>query len=136
MPQTATELVAAYRAKELSPVEETEATLRRIEERDGELNSIVDRFASESAGMLSEAPEGPLHGVPIVVKDNYWTKGVETTANSYIFDGFVPEEDATCVARLLAAGAVIEPPVWVPMLEHASRPAVAVADPEDDPPGS
>jgi Asp-tRNA(Asn)/Glu-tRNA(Gln) amidotransferase A subunit family amidase len=50
---------------------------------------------------------GVLHGVPVVVKDNYWTKGVETTANSHIFEGFVPDEDATCVARLLAAGAVL-----------------------------
>ena len=48
-----------------------EATLSRIGERDSELNSIVDRFASESAQMLNEAPEGPLHGVPVAVKDMF-----------------------------------------------------------------
>jgi Asp-tRNA(Asn)/Glu-tRNA(Gln) amidotransferase A subunit family amidase len=62
---------AAIAAGELDATELLEATLSRIEERDSGLNSIVDSFASESAGMLNEAPEGPLHGVPIAVKDMF-----------------------------------------------------------------
>jgi Asp-tRNA(Asn)/Glu-tRNA(Gln) amidotransferase A subunit family amidase len=72
-------------------------------------NTVLAEQALARAWMLDRAhrPVGALHGVPIVVKDNYWTKGVETTANSYIFEGFVPEEDASCVARLLREGAVV-----------------------------
>jgi aspartyl-tRNA(Asn)/glutamyl-tRNA(Gln) amidotransferase subunit A len=55
----------------LDATELLEATLSRIGERDSELNSIADSFASESAQMLNEAPEGPLHGVPVAVKDMF-----------------------------------------------------------------
>ena len=65
------EQARAIAAGELDATELLEATLSRIEERDGPVNSIVDTFASESARMLSEAPEGPLHGVPIAVKDMF-----------------------------------------------------------------
>jgi aspartyl-tRNA(Asn)/glutamyl-tRNA(Gln) amidotransferase subunit A len=61
----------AIAAGELDATELLEATIGRIEERDPAINSIVDYFASESARMLSEAPEGPLHGVPIAVKDMF-----------------------------------------------------------------
>jgi aspartyl-tRNA(Asn)/glutamyl-tRNA(Gln) amidotransferase subunit A len=56
---------------ELDATELLEATLARIEERNGALRAIADTFASESVRMLSEAPEGPLHGVPIAVKDMF-----------------------------------------------------------------
>jgi Asp-tRNA(Asn)/Glu-tRNA(Gln) amidotransferase A subunit family amidase len=56
---------------ELDATELLDATLARIEERDGPLRSIADSFASESARMLSETPEGPLHGVPVAVKDMF-----------------------------------------------------------------
>ena len=65
----------AVAAGELDATELLEATLSRIEERDGPVNSIVDVFASESARMLTEAPEGPLHGVPIAVKDMFTLPG-------------------------------------------------------------
>src|SRR5687767_13646594 len=61
----------AIAAGELDATELLEATLSRIEERDSALNSIVDTSAADSARMLSEAPEGPLHGVPIAVKDMF-----------------------------------------------------------------
>jgi hypothetical protein len=48
-----------------------------------------------------------LLGIPLAIKDNYYTAGVLTTANSYIFETFVPTFDATAVARLKAAGAII-----------------------------
>jgi Asp-tRNA(Asn)/Glu-tRNA(Gln) amidotransferase A subunit family amidase len=56
---------------ELDPQELLEQTLARIEERDGELNSVVARFPEESRRMLAEAPPGPLHGVPVGIKDMF-----------------------------------------------------------------
>ncbi len=53
------------------------------------------------------APLGPLHCVPMIVKDNYQTRGLQTTAGSLAFKGFVPDQDAFVVARIRAAGAVI-----------------------------
>src|ERR671929_1271367 len=50
---------------------------------------------------------GPLHGIPVALKDNYWTGGVTTAAGSKLFADFVPREDGEVVARLRAAGAVI-----------------------------
>lgn len=50
---------------------------------------------------------GPLAGIPLTIKDNFFTRGVETTANSLIFDGFVPRFDATAYARLNAAGGIM-----------------------------
>ena len=65
------EQARAIAGGELDATELLEATLSRIEERDATLNSIVDTSAADSARMLSEAPEGPLHGVPIAVKDMF-----------------------------------------------------------------
>jgi aspartyl-tRNA(Asn)/glutamyl-tRNA(Gln) amidotransferase subunit A len=65
------EQARAIAAGELDATELLEATLSRIEERDAGLNSIADTSASDSARMLSEAPDGPLHGVPIAVKDMF-----------------------------------------------------------------
>jgi Asp-tRNA(Asn)/Glu-tRNA(Gln) amidotransferase A subunit family amidase len=62
---------AAIAAGELDPRELLDATLERIAERDSDLNSIVATFPAESGRMLEEAPAGPLHGVPIVVKDMF-----------------------------------------------------------------
>jgi Asp-tRNA(Asn)/Glu-tRNA(Gln) amidotransferase A subunit family amidase len=62
---------AAIAAGDLDPGDLLQATLERIEERDGPLNSIVATFPEESERMLASAPRGPLHGVPIAVKDMY-----------------------------------------------------------------
>ena len=106
--QTAT----AIRRRKVSSEEVVQAHLERIAKFEGTylaFNTILAEQALARARWLDRKhrPVGALHGVPIVVKDNYWTAGVETTANSYIFEGFVPDEDATCVARLLREGAVI-----------------------------
>jgi Asp-tRNA(Asn)/Glu-tRNA(Gln) amidotransferase A subunit family amidase len=108
---TLAQTAAAIRQRRISSEEAVRAHLERIERFEETylaFNTVLAEQALARARELDRRPpDGVIHGVPIVVKDNYWTKGVETTANSHIFEGFVPDEDATCVARLLDAGAVI-----------------------------
>jgi aspartyl-tRNA(Asn)/glutamyl-tRNA(Gln) amidotransferase subunit A len=123
--QSATELVAAYRAGELSPVEATEATLQRIEERDGDLNAfclvdpesaLTDARASE-ARYASNEPAGPLDGVPVAVKDLLVTKGWPTLRGSTAIDPAGPwDDDAPVVAALRRSGAVIPGKTTTPEL--------------------
>jgi Asp-tRNA(Asn)/Glu-tRNA(Gln) amidotransferase A subunit family amidase len=104
---TLREQARAIGAGELDATELLDATLSRIEERDGPINSIVDVFASESARMLSEAPEGPLHGVPIAVKDMFtlpWRAPRDGAPRN--LQGFGTGESAV-YRRLRDAGAVI-----------------------------
>ena len=92
---------------ELDATEQLEATLARIEERDGPLRSIAESFASESARMLAEAPEGPLHGVPVAVKDMFalpWRAPRDGSVKSPY--GVGPGESAL-FRRLRDAGAVV-----------------------------
>jgi Asp-tRNA(Asn)/Glu-tRNA(Gln) amidotransferase A subunit family amidase len=109
---TLAQAATAIRDRTISSEELVRAHLERIDAFESvylAFNTVLAEQALERARALDRErwPVGVLHGVPLVVKDNYWTKGVETTANSYIFQGFVPDEDATCVARLLREGAVI-----------------------------
>ena len=93
----------------------TQACLDRIRLVDGQLHAfhtVATEQALERAGELdklraSDGVVGPLHGVPIALKDNMSTRGVETTASSRILEGYVPRYSATVVERLEAAGAVI-----------------------------
>ncbi len=102
-------------AKKLSPVEVTEAMLQRIGKVDGALKSYA-HVSPESA--LAEAAiaekeiaagkvKGPLHGVPIAVKDLCWVKGMPAAHGMPIHRDFMPSEDATVVVRLKQAGAII-----------------------------
>lgn len=108
---TLAEAAVMIREGYLSPVELLEAYLARIEAKDElymAFNTVVAERARERARRLDRAPwRGPLHGIPVAVKDNYYTAGVPTTANSFIFEDFVPEFDATAWARLREAGAVL-----------------------------
>jgi Asp-tRNA(Asn)/Glu-tRNA(Gln) amidotransferase A subunit family amidase len=108
---TLAELAALVRAGELGPVELVDAYLGRIEALDPVLeafNTVVAEAAREMAwGREGETWRGPLHGIPLAIKDNFYTRGVPTTANSHIFADFVPEFDATAWARLQAGGAVL-----------------------------
>ena len=93
----------------------TQAYLDRIRALDGSLHAfraVAAEQALERAGELDAArragqPMGPLHGVPVALKDNMCTRGLPTTAASRILEGFVPPYSATVVERLEAAGAVI-----------------------------
>lgn len=109
------ELAPRLAARELSPVELVEATLARIESLNPRLNAYLT-VAAEQAVAAARAAEaeiargryrGPLHGIPIGVKDLYDTAGMRTTAGSKILADHVPDRDATAVARLKAAGAVV-----------------------------
>ncbi|WP_457309664.1 amidase [Sphingomonas sp. UYAg733] len=110
-----TELAALLRTGELSPVEVTRAQLDRIGTLDGELRSYALVMA-DAAMAAAEAAEveiaagnyrGPLHGVPIAVKDLFWTADVPTAAGMAIYKDFRPAQDATAVRRLREAGAIV-----------------------------
>jgi len=108
-------LAPRLKSGELSPVDLTKLTLERIEGHDGGLNSYITVMA-ETALLEAKAAEqaivkgrylGPMHGIPVAVKDLYATKGTETTYGSPHFAGWIPDHDAAVVERLRAAGATI-----------------------------
>ena len=101
--------------KEVSPVEVVRLHLERIAAHDGTLRAYItvcadaamaDARTAETA-LVAGRPAGPLHGVPIALKDLYDTAGVATTAGSKILAGRVPQTDATVVRRLREAGAIV-----------------------------
>jgi aspartyl-tRNA(Asn)/glutamyl-tRNA(Gln) amidotransferase subunit A len=103
------------RTRKLSPVELLDACLRRIELFGPALNAFIT-VTAESARLQAKRAEkeiaggkyrGPLHGIPLSLKDLFWTRGIRTTAGSRILRKFVPEENAIVVDRLEEAGAVI-----------------------------
>ncbi len=99
----------------ISPVELTRACLSRIEKLNPELKAFITVTAESAMKEASQAEEeigrgewkGPLHGIPLALKDLLETKGIRTTAGSAVFANYVPEQDAYIVQRLKAAGAVI-----------------------------
>jgi aspartyl-tRNA(Asn)/glutamyl-tRNA(Gln) amidotransferase subunit A len=110
----ATKLAELIRTKEVSPVEVVQLHLDRIEAVDPKINAIVTvaESALEAAKAASKAVVagdklGPLHGVPFTVKDSIDTAGVATQRGSPIFNGRVPETDATSVARMKKAGGIL-----------------------------
>ncbi len=111
----ATDLAAAIRARKLSPVELTEALLARIDAVNPRVNAYctvaADRARTEAraaeSAVMTGAPLGPLHGVPVSFKDLTPTAGIRTTFASLAFEHHVPAEDALTVTRTRAAGAVV-----------------------------
>lgn len=109
------EMVEAIKTKRLSPVEIMNATLSRIEQLNPRFNAyctlvpeMAMRQAREAeAKVMKREDLGPLHGVPIAVKDTMLTKGIRTTFGSRVYEHFVPDEDTIIVERLKAAGAII-----------------------------
>ena len=103
------------RQREVSSQELTEAVFRRVAQTDGILRSYITicrdaaiADAKEADNRLSQGPAAsPLLGIPIALKDNLLTRGLRTTCASRILDNFIPPYDATAVARLRSAGAVI-----------------------------
>src|SRR5258708_621983 len=110
-----TELAPRLKKKEISPVELTRDCLERIEKLNPELNAFIT-VTAESALAEARTAEteisrgdwrGPLHGIPVALKDLIDTAGTRTTSGSQLFEHRVPAEDAEVVRRLRQAGAVI-----------------------------
>lgn len=111
----ATELASLVRSRRVSPVAVVEAHLARIAAVNPRLNAIVTLPAEQAlaaaraaeVAVMAGAELGPLHGVPFTVKDSLDTAGVPTQRGSHVFAGRVPPTDATSVARLRRAGAIL-----------------------------
>ena len=112
---TITELAAAYRARSLSPVEVTQAMLARIDRLDPTLHSYLTLTPEIALAQARQAEaeigrgawRGPMHGVPIGIKDLCNTADVRTTWGTTILADNVPTENATVVRQLFDAGAVM-----------------------------
>lgn len=111
---SAVELKQRYASRELSPVEVTEAILRRIDELDPAINAFVtvtsDLALSQAKAAESAYADGTaatLAGVPVSIKDLTWSKGIRTTRGSLLYQDWVPDEDAPFMERIYASGAVV-----------------------------
>jgi amidase len=125
--QSASQLASAIRSKRLSSKEIVEAHLERIAKVNPKLNAVVQLTADSARKEADEADaalargevKGPLHGVPITIKDTLETNGVICTGGTKGRANFVPKADATAVARLRAAGGIILGKTNVPELAGA-----------------
>jgi hypothetical protein len=109
--ESATAAAAAIRAREISARELTTALLDRIDAVNPQVNAVIalrrDEALREADAADRTPPVGPLHGVPMTVKDAFHVAGLPTTWGNPAFRGPVADTDATVVARLRAAGAII-----------------------------
>ncbi len=115
------EIGKLFRKRKLSPVELTTLMLARIERLNPKLNAYITVTAelalaqakkaelelSAPPGRKGHRDRGPLHGIPISLKDNIYTKGIQTTAGAKILKDFIPEHDAQVVVQLKEAGAIV-----------------------------
>ena len=112
---TATELGPLIKSRQLSPVELTKHMLGRIDKIDPMLKTYITPLQELALKQAKEAEDnimhglykGPLHGIPIGIKDNYYTKGIRTTVGSELFADFIPKISATAVKKLLDAGTIM-----------------------------
>lgn len=112
--QPLVKLAELIRTKAISPVEVVQAHLRRIDSVNPGLNAVVtiasdviDQAREAEAAVVRGDDLGPLHGVPLTIKDTIETKGIRSTSGSMMRAEFVPSRDAPAVARLKVAGAII-----------------------------
>lgn len=112
---TILEASSALRRKEVSSLDLTVESLNRIARQNPKLNAFLTVLDEQARLRANQADKersagidrGPLHGIPVAVKDVFYMRGVRTTGGSKLFADFVPDFDATVVERLQAAGAVI-----------------------------
>ena len=110
-----TELSRLMERREVSPVEATEAYLDRIDDLDFKFNSYLTVCRKEAIQAAQEAERaigrgnylGPMHGIPVAVLDNLQSRGIRSTGGSRLFADFKPDEDATAIANLKKAGAIL-----------------------------
>ena len=103
------------KGKELSPVELTQSVLDRIQDKDEKLNTYITVLSEKALESARKAEEeiskgtylGPLHGIPLGLKDIFITKNITTTCGSKMLENFIPPYDATVTQKLLDSGAVI-----------------------------
>ena len=112
--QSAGDLAQLIRTRAISPVEVASAYLSRIDQLNPRLNAIVtiaadvlDQAQAAEAAIMRGDHLGPLHGVPLTIKDTIETAGLRSTSGSAIRANYIPQHDAPAVARLRAAGAII-----------------------------
>ncbi len=112
--QSTAKLAELIRTRDISPVQVAEAYLGRIDEFNPALNAIVtispdvmEQATQAEAALLRGDDVGPLHGVPLTVKDTIETAGLRTTSGSALRANYIPDNDASAVAHLKAAGAII-----------------------------
>ena len=111
----ALEMAEAIRKQDISCTEIVDEILERIEKINPKINAYCTVLTDEARKTAKEADKavkqgkrlGPLHGVPVSIKDLIFTKGIRTTFGSKIFENFIPKRDAIVVQRLKAAGAII-----------------------------
>lgn len=111
----AVKLAPLLESKQLSPVELTRSMLERIEQFDTDLKSYITPLPEQALEqarvaenqMMQGIYKGPLHGIPMGIKDNFYTKDIRTTDGSILFENFVPGESATTVDKLLGAGGIM-----------------------------
>jgi aspartyl-tRNA(Asn)/glutamyl-tRNA(Gln) amidotransferase subunit A len=115
LPSSILEIAEKLKKREVSPVELTRKCLERIEKLNSTLNAFITITAESAMRQAHQAEEeiqrgewrGPLHGIPLTLKDIIDTSGVRTTAASALFKDRIPSEDAEVVRRLKEAGAVL-----------------------------
>ena len=112
---SAADLGRRLRQGEISPVEIVEAHLSRIRATEPTLNSFITLLPDQAIAAARQAERdiqagryrGPLHGIPVALKDLYHTGGVRTTSGSRLFDTHIPAQDCTVAARFRQAGAIL-----------------------------
>ncbi len=112
---SAAEIAAAIKSKQVSPVEVVQSYLERIDRLDSNLRAYITVCREEALDAAHQAEQavqrgdalGPLFGVPIAVKDQFWTEGILTTNGSRTYKDFVPEDDATVIKGIKNAGAIL-----------------------------
>jgi aspartyl-tRNA(Asn)/glutamyl-tRNA(Gln) amidotransferase subunit A len=112
---TIAEAAAGLREKKISPLELVNACLERIAAIDGKLHSFITLTADLALDQARQAEKelrqgrdrGPLHGIPVALKDLYATKGIRTTCHSAVLQDWIPDDDAMTVTKLYEAGAIL-----------------------------
>lgn len=130
--KSASDLASLIRSRSVSPVEVVEAHLERIERINPSLNAIItlagdaiDQARIAEAALTRGDEVGLLHGVPLTIKDTIDTRGLRTTGGSRLLADHIPDRDATVVARLKVAGAI--------MLGKTNTPEMAIPYETDNP---
>ena len=112
---SAAETARAMRRKQVSPVDVVQAYLSRIDRLNTTLGAYITVLPEQALAAARQAEQtlmrgdtvGPLFGVPVAIKDQFWTRGILTTNGSRVYRDFIPDDDATVTARLQQAGTIL-----------------------------